>query len=237
MWQEAIEHVVGCWTNDEYEFDGEHWQMPKRRVLPKPMQKPHPPLWGATSSPDGHRQVGELGLGLCSFAVGVPPEQVKAKHRHLPRGRRELHEADRRVRPRRGGDVHDGAVRADARGGVGRTPASRSSGIRSRARASSARWPTGWPRRNEDLGNYAYAADMKQHRRATARSTCSASSTSPSRARACRRDARRLPRSVPALRGGRRRPAALPREPVQDPAREVMQTIELMGTHVIPEFK
>ena len=69
----------GCWTNDEYEFDGEYWSMPKRRVLPKPMQKPHPPLWGATSSEDGHRQVGELGLGLCSFAVGVSPEQVKEK--------------------------------------------------------------------------------------------------------------------------------------------------------------
>jgi alkanesulfonate monooxygenase SsuD/methylene tetrahydromethanopterin reductase-like flavin-dependent oxidoreductase (luciferase family) len=79
MWQEAIGHVVGCWTNDEYEFTGEHWSMPKRRVLPKPMQKPHPPLWGATSSEDGHRQVGEIGLGLCSFAVGVPPEEVKAK--------------------------------------------------------------------------------------------------------------------------------------------------------------
>src|ERR1700716_1313610 len=38
MWKEAIEHVVGCWTNDEHEFAGEHWQMPKRRVLPKPMQ-------------------------------------------------------------------------------------------------------------------------------------------------------------------------------------------------------
>ena len=25
MWQEAIEHVVGCWTNDEYEFSGEFW--------------------------------------------------------------------------------------------------------------------------------------------------------------------------------------------------------------------
>jgi alkanesulfonate monooxygenase SsuD/methylene tetrahydromethanopterin reductase-like flavin-dependent oxidoreductase (luciferase family) len=79
MWQEAIRHVVGCWTNDEYEFSGEHWSMPRRRVLPKPIQKPHPPLWGATSSEDGHRQVGELGLGLCSFAVGVPPEEVKQK--------------------------------------------------------------------------------------------------------------------------------------------------------------
>jgi alkanesulfonate monooxygenase SsuD/methylene tetrahydromethanopterin reductase-like flavin-dependent oxidoreductase (luciferase family) len=79
MWQEAIGHVVGCWTNDEYEFEGEHWSMPKRRVLPKPIQKPHPPIWGATSSEDGHRQVGELGLGLCSFAVGVSPETVKEK--------------------------------------------------------------------------------------------------------------------------------------------------------------
>jgi alkanesulfonate monooxygenase SsuD/methylene tetrahydromethanopterin reductase-like flavin-dependent oxidoreductase (luciferase family) len=79
MWREAIEHVVGCWTNDEHEFQGEHWQMPRRRVLPKPLQKPHPPLWGATSSDDGHREVGSLGLGLCSFAVGVPPEEVKRK--------------------------------------------------------------------------------------------------------------------------------------------------------------
>jgi alkanesulfonate monooxygenase SsuD/methylene tetrahydromethanopterin reductase-like flavin-dependent oxidoreductase (luciferase family) len=79
MWQEAIGHVVGCWTNDTYEFEGEHWSMPPRRVQPKPIQQPHPPIWGATSSDDGHRQVGELGLGLCSFAVGVPPEMVKQK--------------------------------------------------------------------------------------------------------------------------------------------------------------
>jgi alkanesulfonate monooxygenase SsuD/methylene tetrahydromethanopterin reductase-like flavin-dependent oxidoreductase (luciferase family) len=79
MWQEAIGHVVGCWTNDTYSFEGEHWSMPPRRVQPKPIQQPHPPLWGATSSDDGHRQVGELGLGLCSFAVGVPPEMVKQK--------------------------------------------------------------------------------------------------------------------------------------------------------------
>jgi alkanesulfonate monooxygenase SsuD/methylene tetrahydromethanopterin reductase-like flavin-dependent oxidoreductase (luciferase family) len=79
MWAEAIGHIVGCWTNDEYEFSGKYWSMPKRRVLPKPLQKPHPPLWGATSSDDGHRQIGELGLGLCSFAVGVSPDDVAKK--------------------------------------------------------------------------------------------------------------------------------------------------------------
>ena len=85
MWQEAIGHVVGCWTNDEYEFDGEYWQMPKRRVQPKPWQKPHPPLWGATTSDEGHAQVGDLGLGLCSFAVGLPPVGGQAQDRRLPR--------------------------------------------------------------------------------------------------------------------------------------------------------
>src|SRR5436190_21162072 len=79
MWREAIEHVVGCWTNDRYSFDGKYWSLPDRRVQPKPLQQPHPPIWGATTSDDGHQQVGELGLGLCSFAVGVSPEEVKKK--------------------------------------------------------------------------------------------------------------------------------------------------------------
>ena len=32
MWREAIEHVVGCWTNDRYSFEGKHWSLPERRV-------------------------------------------------------------------------------------------------------------------------------------------------------------------------------------------------------------
>ncbi len=79
MWKEALQTVVGCWTNDEYEFSGEYWQMPKRRVLPKPRQKPHPPLWAATSSEAGHHLIGSLGLGLCSFAVGTPPEDIQKR--------------------------------------------------------------------------------------------------------------------------------------------------------------
>ncbi len=79
MWQEAVEHIVGCWTHDEYEFSGKHWSMPKRRVLPKPLQKPHPPIWGATGSLETHRLVGQLGLGLLSFAVGTPPSELKKR--------------------------------------------------------------------------------------------------------------------------------------------------------------
>ena len=61
MWREAIDHVVGCWTNDRYSFEGKYWSLPDRRVQPKPLQQPHPPIWGATTSDDGHQQVGASG--------------------------------------------------------------------------------------------------------------------------------------------------------------------------------
>ncbi len=79
MWQEAVEHIVQCWTEEYAEFDGKYWKLPRRRVQPKPRQDPHPPVWGATGSPDGHRMMGELGLGLLSFSVGTPPEELKER--------------------------------------------------------------------------------------------------------------------------------------------------------------
>jgi len=79
MWHEAVEHIVDCWVNEHAEFEGKHWKLPRRRVQPKPLQKPHPPIWGATGSPDGHTMMGELGLGLLSFSVGTPPEELKKR--------------------------------------------------------------------------------------------------------------------------------------------------------------
>jgi alkanesulfonate monooxygenase SsuD/methylene tetrahydromethanopterin reductase-like flavin-dependent oxidoreductase (luciferase family) len=161
MWQEAIGHVVGCWTNDEYSFDGEFWSMPKRRVLPKPLQKPHPPIYGATSSEDGHRQVGELGLGLCSFAVGVPADQIK--------GKIDIYrEAVSRCTEPIGAFVNDSAatftmtVCAPTRSEAWET-----------ARESFEWYPKHGARliasvaglmaeRNQDLGNYAYVEDLKK---------------------------------------------------------------------------
>src|SRR5258708_37013524 len=57
VWQEAIGHVVRPWANDKYKFARNHWQMPKRRVHPKPLQQPQPPLVSATSTAPGHRHV------------------------------------------------------------------------------------------------------------------------------------------------------------------------------------
>jgi alkanesulfonate monooxygenase SsuD/methylene tetrahydromethanopterin reductase-like flavin-dependent oxidoreductase (luciferase family) len=162
MWQEAIGHVVGCWTNDEYEFAGKYWQMPRRRVIPKPLQQPHPPLWGATSSPDGHRQVGSLGLGLCSFAVGVSPDEVKS--------RVDIYrDAVRNCNKPIGAFVNDRAATFT----MALCNRDRSTALQL-ARESFEWYPragarqigslTDWMiERSEDLGSYAYAADMKKY--------------------------------------------------------------------------
>jgi alkanesulfonate monooxygenase SsuD/methylene tetrahydromethanopterin reductase-like flavin-dependent oxidoreductase (luciferase family) len=76
LWQEALEIVVGAWTSDEFSWQGKNFQFPPRRVHPKPIQKPHPPLWMATSSPAGHEVAGKAGLGLLSFTIGVPPSEL-----------------------------------------------------------------------------------------------------------------------------------------------------------------
>ena len=76
MWREALSMSVAAMSDDEIEWHGDYWQMPRRRVLPKPLQRPHPPLWAATSSDSGHRMVGEAGLGLLSFSVGTAPSEL-----------------------------------------------------------------------------------------------------------------------------------------------------------------
>ncbi|HVJ98463.1 MAG TPA: LLM class flavin-dependent oxidoreductase, partial [Acidimicrobiia bacterium] len=86
MWDEALRHIVGIWTHEEYEFAGKHWSMPRRNVHPKPLQKPHPPIWGATSSLDGHYEIGQRGLGLLSFTVGNPPEDLEPRIANYRKG-------------------------------------------------------------------------------------------------------------------------------------------------------
>jgi len=92
MWDEALKHIVGLWTNDEYSFDGKYWSMPPRRVHPKPLQQPHPPIWGATSSLEGHYEIGVRGLGLLSFTVGLPPETLAERIENYRRGQKECKE-------------------------------------------------------------------------------------------------------------------------------------------------
>ncbi len=162
MWREAIEHVVGCWTNERYSIDSKYWTLADRRVQPKPLQQPHPPIWGATTSDDGHAQVGELGLGLCSFAVGVSPEDVKKK---IDIYRAAVAQCSTPI----GKFVNNQAATftmalcaptRDEAWNAARESFEWYPKVGARQIAQVAEWMA---ERNQALGNYDYAADMKAH--------------------------------------------------------------------------
>src|SRR5262249_59836967 len=45
MWRETVEQVANMMVMDPYPgFAGKYFSMPVRNVLPKPVQKPHPPI-------------------------------------------------------------------------------------------------------------------------------------------------------------------------------------------------
>jgi alkanesulfonate monooxygenase SsuD/methylene tetrahydromethanopterin reductase-like flavin-dependent oxidoreductase (luciferase family) len=48
--QESVEIVLRAWTEDRLSFTGTHFRFDGVEVLPKPMQRPHPPVWMAATS-------------------------------------------------------------------------------------------------------------------------------------------------------------------------------------------
>jgi alkanesulfonate monooxygenase SsuD/methylene tetrahydromethanopterin reductase-like flavin-dependent oxidoreductase (luciferase family) len=70
QWEEAVGMIPRMWTEDPFTHEGRFYQIPPRSVIPKPVQKPHPPLWVACSQPDSFRAAGEMGLGALCFNLG-----------------------------------------------------------------------------------------------------------------------------------------------------------------------
>ena len=76
MWQESLEIVPRMWTEDPFEFAGEFVNIPQRSILPKPLQKPHPPLWMAATSPEGWEIAGRAGIGILGLTIFVRIPQL-----------------------------------------------------------------------------------------------------------------------------------------------------------------
>ena len=75
---EAAEQIANMMVMSPYPgFNGKHFSMPCRNVIPKPLQKPHPPLWMACSNRETIKVAASLGVGALAFAFVDPSE---AKH-------------------------------------------------------------------------------------------------------------------------------------------------------------
>jgi len=76
MWLEGLEVAIRCMTEAPFTgVEGKYVSMPPRNVVPKPVQKPHPPLWVACSRRDTILLAAEKGIGALSFAF-IDPEEA-----------------------------------------------------------------------------------------------------------------------------------------------------------------
>jgi len=75
QWAEALDAVTRMMVETPFAgYDGEVLQMPQRNVVPKPLQKPHPPLWVACSRRDTIHLAAQKGIGALSFSFIEPSE-------------------------------------------------------------------------------------------------------------------------------------------------------------------
>jgi alkanesulfonate monooxygenase SsuD/methylene tetrahydromethanopterin reductase-like flavin-dependent oxidoreductase (luciferase family) len=74
-WQEAVEQCANMLALEPYPgFSGRYFSMPCRNVVPKPVQRPHPPLWLACTKRETIALAARLGMGALTFAFVDPAE-------------------------------------------------------------------------------------------------------------------------------------------------------------------
>src|SRR4051812_11591601 len=77
QWDEALDVVARMMVEEPFAgWDGRYFSMPPRNVVPKPLQRPHPPLWVACSRRDTIRVAAEKGIGALSFSF-IEPEDAR----------------------------------------------------------------------------------------------------------------------------------------------------------------
>lgn len=72
---ESAEQIANMMVMDPYPgFDGKSFSFPCRNVVPKPVQKPHPPMWMACTNRDTIKVAASKGLGALAFSFVDPDE-------------------------------------------------------------------------------------------------------------------------------------------------------------------
>jgi alkanesulfonate monooxygenase SsuD/methylene tetrahydromethanopterin reductase-like flavin-dependent oxidoreductase (luciferase family) len=67
IWEDAVRCLIPMFTEARSEYHGPWFDFPARNVVPKPLQKPHPPLWVACSQLETIEMAGQRGMGALGF--------------------------------------------------------------------------------------------------------------------------------------------------------------------------
>lgn len=79
---ESIEVLKKIWTTDPVEFEGKYYRIAKSFIGPKPVQKPHPPIYMAAFTPSAMKRVAAeanawLPVGIPLSGVGAMFDAIK----------------------------------------------------------------------------------------------------------------------------------------------------------------
>ncbi len=74
---EALDFIIGAWTQERFSFDGKHFRAKDLTVAPKPLQSPHPPLRIAANSPDTFPMAGRRQFPIFATPLINPPDKLK----------------------------------------------------------------------------------------------------------------------------------------------------------------
>ncbi|MBI3988350.1 MAG: LLM class flavin-dependent oxidoreductase [candidate division NC10 bacterium] len=77
--QEALEVILKAWITDRFSYDGKYYKIPEVSVHPKPLQKPHPPIYVVAISPETIRYAAGRGYPIFVGAIQRLPD-LKRTH-------------------------------------------------------------------------------------------------------------------------------------------------------------
>jgi len=72
MFAEVVKEFPRMWRETSYSFEGTHFRVPERNVLPKPWGKTHPPMWQAAGNPPTYEAAARAGFGVIGFNFSTP---------------------------------------------------------------------------------------------------------------------------------------------------------------------
>jgi alkanesulfonate monooxygenase SsuD/methylene tetrahydromethanopterin reductase-like flavin-dependent oxidoreductase (luciferase family) len=76
-WDEYVRVLPRMWMQESFSHRGRCFSMPERAILPKPLQKPHPPMWVTVTSPGTELDAADRGLGCLGVAAASYAEQER----------------------------------------------------------------------------------------------------------------------------------------------------------------
>ena len=81
---ESVGVMKALWTQERAVFDGELWRLEGVPMSPRPVQRPHPPLWFGTGHPVGLRRTARLADGF--IGAGSTTTNTFGEHVQIIRG-------------------------------------------------------------------------------------------------------------------------------------------------------